>query len=136
MDEYSAAAREAISQCLPALASELREQEDGSLFLESLSPSGHQFWVSTAGDEITVGFDAHHVHFGTPWEPDATDDVRDACEYIQKLMQGEYQVAVWYRRGRFVRSETIERGVDPAKLDRPWLGRWWLRGCVVEVHGW
>jgi hypothetical protein len=40
VDEYSSLARSAICEYLPVLAAELREQPDGSLFLESRSPAG------------------------------------------------------------------------------------------------
>ena len=104
--------------------------------MELFSPSGYKFWISTEGQEVTVGFDMHHVHFGTPWEPDADDDVRDAAEYIHKLMCGQHCVAVWSRDGKFVQSETVERGVDPGG-GIPLLGSaWWLKGCSVAVHSW
>jgi hypothetical protein len=136
LTQYSALAQKAILEHLPALVPQLREQPDGSLFLELLSPSGCKFWISTEGQEVTVGFDAHHVHFGTPWEPDADADARDAIEYIHKLMCGQYRVAVWSRDGKFVQSETIERGVNPAEVSRSCIARWWLNGCSVAVYGW
>jgi hypothetical protein len=83
---------------------------------------------------MTVGFDLHHVHFGTPWEPVAEEDVRDACEYIEKLMSGEYRIAVWSRNGEFVQSETSERGIDQW-FDWSWVTSSWLAKNLRLTNG-
>ena len=136
MDRYSERAFEVLAADLPAFAREFREQPEGSLFLESESPSGYRFWISTEGNRVTVGFDAHHAHFGESCQEEAAEDARDAVEYIRKLMNGEYRVAVWSRGEKLVKSETMDLGVDPRQVARPWLCRWLLRGCSVEVRGW
>lgn len=136
LNSYSEAVRVALAERSPWLLPELREQSDGSLYLELLSPSGYKFWLSTEGGEVTVGFDLHHRHFGTPWEPDAAEDVREASEYIDQLINGQCLIAVWRRNGKFVQSETIQPGESLDRRTRSFLSRWWLRGCTVEVRGW
>lgn len=133
---YAEAARRAIAAHLPELLPALREEEDGSLLVELQSPSGRRFWLSTSGDEITVGFDLHHRHFGGPLDPDAEDDVAQAGAYIRNLMSGRYRIAVWKRGERFVMSETIEGDSVPPVASRPWGERRLLRGCSVELYGW
>jgi hypothetical protein len=136
INHYSELVRAELLEDLPSLAPHLTEQPDGSLFLELVSPSGSKFWLSTESDELTVGFEAHHVHFSTPWDPDPAADARDAAEYVLKLMSGQYCIAVWSRDDKFIQSETVPKGVNPADVPRSWLGRCWLKGCSVEVRCW
>ncbi|MCS6879990.1 MAG: hypothetical protein RMK84_04770 [Oscillochloridaceae bacterium] len=136
LNPYAEAARQAIAAHLPELLPALREEEDGSLLVELRSPSGRQFWLSTSGDEITVGFDLHHRHFGNSAHPDAEDDVAQASAYIRNLMSGRYRIAVWKRGEHFVMSETLEEESVPAVESRSWGERRLLRGCSVEVYGW
>ncbi len=136
LNAYSEAVRRAIAEQFPELLPELREQANGSLLIELQSPSGRQFWLSTGGDEVTVGFDLHHLHFGSPLNPDADDDVARASAYIRNLMSGRYRIAVWKRGGRFVMSETIEGTTVPPLESRSWIERKLLRGCSAEVYGW
>ncbi|MFQ3662667.1 MAG: hypothetical protein SNJ69_09775 [Chloroflexaceae bacterium] len=136
LNTYSETVRRAIAEELPDLLPGLREQADGSLRLEVRSPSGRKLWLSTGGDEVIVGFDLHHQHFGYPANPDAEYDVAQAILYIRNLMSGRYQIAVWRRDGRFVMSETIEGATVPPLASRSWIERWFLRGCSVEIHAW
>lgn len=136
LNPYAEAARRAIAAHLPELLPALREEENGSLLVELQSPSGRQFWLSTSGDEITVGFDLHHGHFGSPLDPDAEDDVAQATAYIRDLMSRRCRIAVWKRGERFVMSETIEGDSVPPVESRSWVERRLLRGCSVELYGW
>ncbi|MGB9633504.1 MAG: hypothetical protein ACPL8I_09255 [Chloroflexaceae bacterium] len=136
LNPYAEAARRAIAANLPELLPALREQEDGSLLVELQSPSGRQFWLSTSGNEITVGFDLHHRHFGSPLDPDAEDDVAQAGAYIRNLMRGRYRIAIWKRGERLVMSETLEGDSVPPVASRSGVERRLLRGCSVELYGW
>jgi hypothetical protein len=78
------------------------------------APSGALFLVGTLEEEsITVGFDVHHVHFGGWAESVDRRDFAAAVEYVGKLMDGQYEVAVWERDGQFAGSVTVERGEEP-----------------------
>ena len=55
---------------------------------------------------------------------------------VEKILSGEYSVAIWSRDGRFVLSSTVKRGQDPRDGLRSWYWRWWLRRCTVEIVGW
>ena len=136
LNGYSKAAFDVFSEEFPELGPKFCEQQDGSLFMESASPSGSQFWISTESNGVTVGFDVHHAHFGMSGDGDATEDAREAVAYIHKLMCGDYVLAVWSRRGKYTKSEILDRGVNPEDVQRPWLCRWFLKGCTVEVRGW
>jgi hypothetical protein len=139
LNKYSSRCLAALLVAFPEFTGHVVEEpESGSFAIELTSPSGSPFWVSTAGDEITVGFDAHHVHFGSgggPPDPDdAGADAEEAIEYIRALRGGEILIAVWSRRGQLALSSSVPRGEDPGP--RSWLGRWYLGGCSVELKGW
>jgi hypothetical protein len=131
---YSAQCLEGPLEEFPEFENHVREEGDGSITIEIRSPSGLLLSISTAGNEVTVGFDLHHHHFGTPWDPDQNGDVQRAIDYMWSLMSGEYLIAVWRRDDEFVMSSTIRRDEHPGPTT--WLGRWWLKGCEVEVSGW
>jgi hypothetical protein len=102
----------------------------GCFAVEFPAPSGSPFWVATEDwDRITIGFDAHHVHFGGWAESVEAQDFDNAIEYIRRLMSGEYLVAVWSQAGAFAGSVTFSRGETPP----PW-GRG--EGLAVEIKGW
>ena len=104
--------------------------EAGCFTVEFPAPSGSTFWVATEDfDRITVGFDAHHVHFGGWAESVDARDFDNAVEYIRRLMAGEYLVAVWSRDGALAGSVTFRRGETP----QPWGSG---EGLALAVKGW
>lgn len=104
--------------------------EPGCFTIEFPSPSGSIFWVNTEEeDRITVGFDAHHCHFGGWAGSDEAEDFRNAIAYIQRLMDGRYEVAVCSLDGRFAGSVTVERGERPTF----WYAE---EGMVLDIKRW
>jgi hypothetical protein len=104
--------------------------EAGCFTVEFLAPSGSMFWVATEeSDRVTVGFDAHHVHFGGWAESVDAEDFDNVVDYIRRLMSGEYLVAVWSRAGAHAGSVSFRRGETP----RP---RGSGEGLAVAIKGW
>ena len=88
--------------------------EQGCFTIEFQSPSGLAFWINTEEEgRITIGFDAHHCHFGGWAESDDAQDFTNAITYIQGLMSGQYVVAVCWRNGQFAGSVTVASGEQP-----------------------
>lgn len=103
--------------------------EVGCFIIEFPAPSGSAFSISTEDDKITIGFDAHHLHFGGWSNSVDTQDFDNAVDYIRRLMSGDYQVAVWTREGEFAGSVTFARGETP----QPWGNR---EGLTVAIKEW
>jgi hypothetical protein len=136
IDDYSSRSLATLLAVFPEFEDFIQEKPDESIFIETTSPSGSRLWVSTEGAEVTVGFDCHHRHFGQPWHPEREpeQDVEEAIEYIRELMSRRYLIAVWTRNGKFVMSSTVQQGDVPSPTS--WIGRWWLKGCTVDLKGW
>lgn len=103
LSAYSAKFLAALLSAFPDFESHLKAgPEPGCFMIEFPSPSGSIFCVNTEEeDRITVGFDAHHCHFGGWAESDEEKDFENAVAYIRGLIDGRYEVAVWSRDGRF-----------------------------------
>lgn len=138
LDAYSSKVLAAVLVAFPEFRAHVAESsEDGSFSIELDAPSGSHFWVTSRGREVTVGFDAHHAHFGDPSDPDLdpSTDAATAIRYIRSLMSGEIGVEVWTRGGQLILSSSY-RGADADAGRKGCLGRWWLRGAVRETKGW
>jgi hypothetical protein len=104
--------------------------EAGCFTIEFPAPSGSTFWIATEDlDRITVGLDAHHIHFGGWAESVDIQDFENAIEYIRRLMRGEYLVAVWSRDGNFVSSATFARSEAPRSRENG-------EGLALAIKGW
>jgi hypothetical protein len=112
----------------PAFRAHLREGPDPECFSVAFSaPSGSPFWVRTEEEErITIGFDAHHVHFGGWADSDDNRDFAEALRYIRLLMSGELRVAVWTKDDRPAGSVTLGSGEEP--------GEW--GDCTLAIKTW
>lgn len=88
---YSSRFLAALLAEFPSFRQHLKEgPEEGCFTIEFQSPSGSTFWVNTEEEErITVGFDAHHCHFGGWAESDDAQDFRNAIAHIRELMSGQ-----------------------------------------------
>jgi len=83
LNEYSLRCLVALTKAFPQFKDQITtSSEQGCFTIETDSPSGTPFWVTTEGEEITVGFDLHHRHFGYPGQPVDRQDVKDAITYI------------------------------------------------------
>jgi hypothetical protein len=57
-------------------------------------------WISTYGDKVTVGMDAHHTHFPWPKDCNEEDGRPAAMRHIQELMNEERAIVSIWREGR------------------------------------
>ncbi|WP_133272622.1 hypothetical protein [Hymenobacter radiodurans] len=132
LSPYSAQSLKPLFEILPDLRPFVTEQTDW-FEIKMVSPSGWDFWVSSAGNEITVGFAEYHTHFG--WhEGDPTDDGTDAAEFIRSLRTGHLVLAVWYRGEEYAGSRPVE-SLQEAQ-PKTWCQRWWRRKQRLQIKGW
>jgi hypothetical protein len=104
--------------------------EQGCFTIEFQAPSGSVFWINTEEeDRITIGFDAHHVHFGGWADSDDAQDFTHAISYIRGLISGQYDVVVCTRNGQFAGSVTVLRGERPAV----WRDE---EGVILDIKPW
>ncbi|SCY44929.1 hypothetical protein [Microvirga guangxiensis] len=66
------------------------------------------FWISTYGEEVTVGLDAHHAHFPWPKDYNGEDGRPAAMKYIHALMNEEL-VVVSFWDGTRIRCSSSEQ---------------------------
>lgn len=93
--------------------------EEGSSFevLEVQAPAeanvDHSLLVDTAGDEITVSFDAYHSHFDE-WVGDGTYvGTMAALEFIKQLVSERIAVQSWWKGEQWCGSAQLEAGQMP-----------------------
>jgi hypothetical protein len=131
LNEYSSRFLAVLFRAFPEFAERVAPgPEAGCFTVQLLAPSGSTFWVATEDfDRITVGFDAHHVHFGGWAGSVDAQDFNNAIGYIRRLMSGEYLIAVWSRDGIFADSVTFARDETP----QPWGSG---EGLALAIKGW
>jgi hypothetical protein len=93
--------------------------DDGSSFevLEVQAPAGanvkHGLVIDTAGDEITISFDAYHSHFDE-WVGDGTQfGTMAALEFIKQLVSERVAVLSWWKGEQWCGSTQLEAGQAP-----------------------
>jgi hypothetical protein len=132
LSPYSAQSLDFLLEILPDLRPFVTEQEDW-FEIKMVSPSGWDFWVSSAENEVTVGFAEYHTHFG--WhEGDPADDGTDAAGFIRSLRTGQLMLAVWYQGEEYVSSWPIE-SLQEAQ-PKNWFQRWWRRKQRLQIKKW
>ena len=83
--------------------------DPGALLIEVVAKSNnteHGLYVSTDGDELTIGFHTHHCHFADYHQKGCDIHIENAIEYINQLINEEYVIHSWYRGGQFCGSVT------------------------------
>lgn len=81
------------------------------LEIEFPNPPGTEgqesLWISTYGEEVTIGMDAHHAHFPWPTDYNGEDGRLAAMEHVDALMNEELViVSLW--EGDWARSSFYE----------------------------
>lgn len=91
LSDYSSRFLAVLLAEFPAFRQHLAQGPDPGCFaIEFPAPSGSAFRVNTEEeDRITVGFDAHHCHFGGWADSDDAQDFLNAIAYIRGLMRGQ-----------------------------------------------
>ncbi|GAB3837234.1 hypothetical protein GCM10028821_36940 [Hymenobacter jeollabukensis] len=133
LSSYSSQALTTFLRLLPELTNFVVEQ--GEVFeINMQTPSGGEFWVSSAEHEITVGFEEYHTHFGWHEGTHPEQDATDAATFIQQLQSGQLRLAVWYKGDTYAGSRPIES--DEELHPKNWLQHWLWRSRTVKVKSW
>ena len=111
MDEFSRRFIEATRARLPGLAPHLRPAADGeSVELSLPAPSGHgELFVSTAGEEVTVGFGPWHGHYQEVdyWSADESpqgEPFERVLTMLADFLHDRVVIRIWTRDGRYAGS--------------------------------
>jgi hypothetical protein len=125
MTKFSKRFLEFVGAENPQLASCFREAIDkngnptGFALAEISAPNpdaASPLWITTEDDEITIGFDAYHQHFG-PWaEENELVNFKDSLLTIARIKEDEYVVASWWLDGKWAGSMLADIG---QQIDRP-----------------
>jgi len=81
------------------------EEEDNSISIKPISPSGFEVWFSNDENEYTVGFEGWHQHFDK-------SEVEDALNCFALGLSNECRLKVTSRRGKDYKwvMEALEDG--------------------------
>jgi hypothetical protein len=132
LSPYSSSSLEILLDLLPDLQDVVALKE-GYFELQTTTPAGWEFWISSAEDELTVGFAEYHTHFG--WqEGDALEDALAAAAFVRKLQAGQLVLAVWYEGTDYVSSQPV-KSTENAQ-PKTWLQRWWRRKQTLVIKQW
>jgi hypothetical protein len=132
LSPYSVQSLSCLLEILPDLQPFVTEQKDW-FEINMVSPSGWDFWVSSAENEVTIGFAEYHTHFG--WhEGNPADDATDAAGFIRSLRTGQLMLAVWYQGEEYVNSRPVE-SIQEAQ-PKTWLQHWRRRKQRLQIKKW
>jgi len=65
-------------------------------------------WVSTAGEELSVGFHTHHNHFTDYQNRLNTRQIEVGLQHAADIIEERVGVVSWYRGGGFAGSRSVE----------------------------
>jgi regulator of extracellular matrix RemA (YlzA/DUF370 family) len=116
LDDFSRSFADALFAAVPSLRDHARSEN--GLLLINLEPGPErqdcEFWISTDGMEVTVGFGLFHMHFDWP--------VRDAwpesapIKFVQSVMADETLIVDWTLAGKWSGS-SILAAIDKTGLE-------------------
>lgn len=97
--------------------SELVVEQDEVFQIETTTPAGWDFWLSSEEEErLTVGFAEYHCHFGGYQGDTPEADATQAVSFIKALRSEELVLAVWYKGEEYTGSDIIERNEKPQQV--------------------
>lgn len=67
----------------------------------------HGLWVSTADEELSVGFHTHHSHFTDYEDGNHVAQIEAGVEHAADLLAERVGILSWYRRGGFAGASSI-----------------------------
>lgn len=70
--------------------------------------AGHGLWVSTEGEELSVGFHTHHCHFTDYGDRTHVTQIGAGVAYAGDIVAERVGVVSWYRGGAFAGSGSVE----------------------------
>ncbi len=72
------------------------------------SAAEHGLWVSTADEELSVGFHTHHSHFTDYNDRTHTAQIEAGVGHAADIVAERVGVVSWYRGGGFAGSSSVE----------------------------
>jgi hypothetical protein len=139
MTKFSKRFLEFVGVKNPQLASLFREATDkdgnptGFALAEIPAPNTNAaspLWITTEDDEITIGFDAYHQHFG-PWaEENESVNFEDSLLTIERIRNDELVVASWWLDGKWTGSILAD---FTQQIDRP---NFVSESAMLQIRSW
>jgi hypothetical protein len=125
LDPYSLKVREALLARFPEWLPYCREEPEpsgqSSLVVNVPAPlessATYGLCITTEQEEITVGFDHYHAHYGT-FEPSGDPVEPDALSFIEGLLSDRIAVVSWWQGERWLGSTQLADG-EPLKPPGP-----------------
>ncbi|GAA0182125.1 hypothetical protein SH2C18_45580 [Clostridium sediminicola] len=118
LNEYSVDFSKILYSAFPTFEKyqEIKEYEGydkAYLLIEVPSPHNkdNDLWISTHNEEITVGFDWYHTHFG--YGETDEDDFKLAINFIKEIIEEKIAIAVIKKKGAWVSSCIIKDNKIP-----------------------
>jgi hypothetical protein len=71
-------------------------------------------WVSTAADELTIGFDTYHCHFTDYENPLNQEQITAGLQFAANIIDERVGVVSWYQADKFVGSRLVELPYAPS----------------------
>lgn len=112
LDEYSMIFSKMLYSAFPEFEQyqQIREYSglnEAYLIIEIPSPSNKDnvLWISTCDEEITVGFDWYHTHFG--YSETDEEDFKIALEHIREIVEEKIAIIIIKKNDSWVRSSII-----------------------------
>lgn len=114
LDDYSKGFLEYIINEFPAYKQYVKvkkyneEEQDTYLFIDVPCPSDEEnsLWISTYGDEITVGYDYFHSHYG--YNDSDEEDYIEAIEIIKDIVNEVIITITGSKEGKWTFSYFIK----------------------------
>ena len=118
LDEYSVNFSKMLYSIFPRFKQyeEIKEYDEYSeayllIEVQSSSNSENILWISTYDEEITVGFDWYHTHFG--YSEIDEDDFKLAIDLIKEIVEEKMAIAVIKKKDSWIRSYIIKNNELP-----------------------
>jgi len=88
----------------------------GSLELTIPAPNqqGRELYISTSGDEITIGFDTWHTHYRNYETDDQEDEFIGALDLLEEIVTEKLAVVSCLHDNDFCMSYISEAGEEPS----------------------
>lgn len=113
LDDFARSFADALFAAVPDLRDQARA-EKGVLLIDVKPGPARQdcdFWISTDGEEITVGFGMFHMHFDWPVREDVWPS--DPIEFIRSVMADDTLIEDWTLDGKWSGSSVLAATEEP-----------------------
>ncbi len=129
LDDFSRSFADALFAAVLSVRGYARSQ-NGRLLIDMKPGAERQdceFWVSTAGEEITIGFGMFHAHFDWPALDLSLES--DPIKFVQSVISDATLIEDWALDGEWSGSSILGAAEEPDLTDmKP--------GHVVHIRSW